>query len=200
MFEENLNDKAWQNVTTEYQILKLQGVGSQGKVYKAKRHLDGKIVAIKYFKNIFDDINSSKKLIGELYILRKLSALKENVFIPKLIDIILPQQLKKDNKPVDSLFMVMEFMEYDLEKFLAKVDRKPESLTEDHICIIIYNILCCLNFIHSAGLIHRDLKSNNILIDENCITKICDFGFAKPCFHLMVLNSESSPKSDEERI
>ncbi len=43
---------------------------------------------------------------------------------------------------------------------------------------ILYDTLCGLNFIHSAGVIHRDLKPDNILISTDG-SKICDFGLAR---------------------
>jgi serine/threonine protein kinase len=51
-------------------------------------------------------------------------------------------------------------------------------IEENHIIIIIYNLLCAINFMHSANLIHRDIKPANILIDGKCQVRICDFGFA----------------------
>jgi serine/threonine protein kinase len=36
-----------------------------------------------------------------------------------------------------------------------------------------------MNFLHSANLMHRDLKSENVLIDDECRIKICDFGMAR---------------------
>lgn len=44
---------------------------------------------------------------------------------------------------------------------------------------ILYNILCGVNYIHKAGIIHRDIKSANILINEDCNARICDFGLAR---------------------
>ena len=36
-----------------------------------------------------------------------------------------------------------------------------------------------MNFLHSANIMHRDLKSENVLIDDECRIKICDFGIAR---------------------
>ena len=39
-------------------------------------------------------------------------------------------------------------------------------------------MLCAINFVHSAGIIQRDLKPANILVDENSHVRICDFGLS----------------------
>ena len=59
-------------------------------------------------------------------------------------------------------------------------------------------MLCSLNLIHSAGLIHRDIKTENILVDDNCDVKICDFGLARPCLpeNLVI---ENAPITFEDR-
>ena len=71
----------------------------------------------------------------------------------------------------------MEVGELDLKKLFSTVP--GTKMDEDHIIIILYNMLCALNFIHSANIIHRDLKPANILIDSNCNVKICDFGLSR---------------------
>ena len=71
----------------------------------------------------------------------------------------------------------MEEIESDVKKILQT---KPRiKLDEDHIITILYNSLCALNFLHSANIVHRDLKSANLLIDSDSNVKICDFGFAR---------------------
>jgi len=44
---------------------------------------------------------------------------------------------------------------------------------------VLYQILCGLKFIHSANIIHRDIKPGNILLDEDYNVRICDFGLAR---------------------
>ena len=43
----------------------------------------------------------------------------------------------------------------------------------------MYNMLCSIHFLHSANLIHRDLKPANVLLNYECIPKLCDFGLAR---------------------
>ena len=86
-----------------------------------------------------------------------------------------------------------DLMETDLHQIIVS----PQQLTEDHIKVFIYQILrgavysACnhrcrqqllslgLKYLHSAGIIHRDLKPGNLLVNSNCLLKICDFGFAR---------------------
>ena len=71
----------------------------------------------------------------------------------------------------------MELIESDMKKLLSSTP--PVPLQEDHIVTIIYNSLCALNYMHSANIIHRDIKPGNFLINSNCSVKICDFGLSR---------------------
>ena len=44
---------------------------------------------------------------------------------------------------------------------------------------IIRDIARTYHYMHSLGIVHRDLKSHNVLIDENLTIKVCDFGLAR---------------------
>jgi len=52
-------------------------------------------------------------------------------------------------------------------------------LTDAHFQSFIYQILCGLKYIHSANVLHRDLKPGNLLVNADCELKICDFGLAR---------------------
>ena len=71
--------------------------------------------------------------------------------------------------------MYVELMECDL----AAIIRSGQPLTDAHFQFFIYQILCGLKYIHSANVLHRDLKPGNLLVNADCELKICDFGLAR---------------------
>jgi mitogen-activated protein kinase 1/3 len=105
--------------------------------------------------------------------------MKNNVFTIKLHSVILPEKHAKfDNiDELDHLFIVTDYMETDIQKLVQVT--QPDNFDQSHSIAITYNFLCAINFLHSANIMHRDLKSENILIDDECRIKICDFGMAR---------------------
>lgn len=93
-------------------------------------------------------------------------------------------------------------MPYDLNEIL----RSADTLSNEHHQFILYQLLRGLKFIHSANIIHRDLvlafwsflknsfffnkKPKNLLINEDCELKICDFGSAKPVMPNLKINQQ----------
>lgn len=71
---------------------------------------------------------------------------------------------------------MFDLMDSDIFSLLKKGE---EELTEVHYQCFIYQILRGLKYIHSANVIHRDIKTRNLLINANCDIKICDFGLAR---------------------
>ena len=52
-------------------------------------------------------------------------------------------------------------------------------MTDAHFQSFLYQTLCGLKYIHSANVLHRDLKPGNLLVNADCELKICDFGLAR---------------------
>ncbi|KAG8512115.1 Mitogen-activated protein kinase 13 [Galemys pyrenaicus] len=71
-------------------------------------------------------------------------------------------------------YLVMPFMQTDLQKIMGM------EFSEEKIQYLVYQMLKGLKYIHSAGVIHRDLKPGNLAVNEDCELKILDFGLARP--------------------
>ncbi|EEB09351.1 CMGC/MAPK protein kinase Pmk1 [Schizosaccharomyces japonicus yFS275] len=67
----------------------------------------------------------------------------------------------------------------NMEADLNAIIKSGQPLTDAHFQSFIYQILCGLKYIHSANVIHRDLKPGNLLVNADCELKICDFGLAR---------------------
>merc|ERR1711981_567252 len=61
----------------------------------------------------------------------------------------------------------------------CKIIESTQTLSEAHVQYFLYRICKGLKWIHSAGVMHRDLKSANLLVMQNCDLAICDFGLAR---------------------
>ncbi|XP_061683597.1 serine/threonine-protein kinase NLK isoform X13 [Syngnathoides biaculeatus] len=73
------------------------------------------------------------------------------------------------------IYVVTELMQSDLHKIIVS----PQPLSSDHAKVFLYQILRGLKYLHSACILHRDIKPGNLLVNSNCVLKICDFGLAR---------------------
>uniref|UniRef100_A0A8C4DGB3 mitogen-activated protein kinase n=1 Tax=Dicentrarchus labrax TaxID=13489 RepID=A0A8C4DGB3_DICLA len=134
------------------------GYGAFGVVWSVTDPRDGKRVALKKMPNVFQNLVSCKRVFRELKMLCFFK--HENVNTSALLD---------------PLYVVTELMQSDLHKIIVS----PQPLSSDHAKVFLYQILRGLKYLHSAGILHRDIKPGNLLVNSNCVLKICDFGLAR---------------------
>lgn len=154
-------------VEERYVIKEPAGSGAYGTVVIADDNNKEMQVAIKKIERAFEHKLFTKRTLRELKILRLLN--HENVV--KLITIQKPEDAKK----FEEIYAVMEVMETDL----GSIIKSSQDLSIAHIQFFLYQILRGMKYVHSAGILHRDLKPRNLLVNSNCDLKICDFGLAR---------------------
>ena len=165
-----MND--WEYVRKDYKLKEHLGSGSYGAVYKVKHRKTKIEYACKYLKEFMHHECVARMMVREITILRKLTKVKSNIFTTRLHDII----LAGPDDTFESVFLIMELEPSDLKDLMESKDLVFE---EEHALIVLYNTLCALNFLHSAKIMHRDIKPGNILVNSSCQVKICDFGMAR---------------------
>ncbi|RLV88021.1 Mitogen-activated protein kinase MKC1 [Meyerozyma sp. JA9] len=162
-------------IDKRFQIIKELGHGAYGIVCSAKYDDgsgsdDGNFVAIKKITNIFSKKILCKRSLRELKLLQFFRGHKN---ITCLYDLdIVPNPLTGD---FNEIYLYEELMECDMHQII----RSGQPLSDSHYQSFIYQVLCGLKYIHSADVLHRDLKPGNLLVNADCELKICDFGLAR---------------------
>ncbi|KAA8492958.1 Mitogen-activated protein kinase 3 [Porphyridium purpureum] len=75
----------------------------------------------------------------------------------------------------DAIYMVTELMDTSLRRVI----RSDEQLSLAHTKFFMYQLFRALKYIHSANVLHRDIKPGNVLVNRDCDLKLCDFGLAR---------------------
>ncbi|KAL3525900.1 hypothetical protein ACH5RR_014272 [Cinchona calisaya] len=147
-----------------FERLEKIGQGTYSSVYRARDNETGKMVALKKVR--FDNFQpeSVRFMAREISILRQL----DHPNIMKLEGII-------TSRLSCSIYLVFEYMEHDLSGLLSCPSIK---FTESQIKCYMRQLISGLEHCHSRGVMHRDIKASNILVNNKGILKIADFGLA----------------------
>ena len=177
---------AWKPILEAYNINEIVQMDEDGCLIKAQSKASAQLVHIKYLKNLKGSAERLKDLTRELLIMHELTHMPENNFTVKLHQIYIPTQPQYYFEPdcLNELFIIYDCVDLSLQQLL---DRQSQShFSETHLLCLSYNILCCLNFLESANILHRNLQPNNILIDLQCQPLISDFSKSRsqPKHHL----------------
>lgn len=172
--------------------------GGYSTIYKASRfgNVSPKIVAIKVMKTEEKNRWSIIKLRKSIKRLRQSSKKKPKAVYSKKMDkAAIEKELKiwahltKNETPfiinlIDKLcfhneyWAVMEFSNQSLYDFVSNIRYEKVVLNEDCLIKLLLPIFKALMHIHSLNIVHRDIKPENILITNNLIAKLTDFGSA----------------------
>jgi cyclin-dependent kinase 10 len=80
---------------------------------------------------------------------------------------------------LNDIFMVMEYCEQDMAFLLDSIHAAGKKFRPPEVKCLVRQLLSGLDFIHDRGIIHRDLKMSNLLLNARGILKIADFGLAR---------------------
>lgn len=150
----------------KFQIKEILGEGAMGVVYKAEDPFIRRTVAIKTIKKELFNITDGEAMLARF---RTEAQAAGRLHHPGIVAVF--EYSEKD----DLAFLVMEYVDgKSLSNFISNTE--TQSLYD--IIQIIKQILEALDYAHSNGVVHRDIKPDNIIITADGQTKIADFGIA----------------------
>ena len=153
-------------IGNRYEILEEVGLGGMATVYKAKDHVLNRLVAVKVLKDEFTtDTEFIKRFNTEAQSAASLSH-------PNIVSIYDVGHEDENNL----YYIVMELVK---GKTLKEIINDEGVLTWKWAVNIAMQIASALELAHKNGIVHRDIKPHNIIITEDGIAKVTDFGIAK---------------------
>lgn len=148
----------------EYEKIRLIGKGGYAEVWLASHKTTDQKVAL---KQLFPNLTAkqAQSFVREI----RTMSFGDHPFFLKFIGF----------SPTRPFSLVSEYMiNGSLFRFLRS-EKRSQKLTGTHRTMIAMGVAHAMSHLHSLGIIHRDLKSMNILLDGNCLPRICDFGIAR---------------------
>jgi eukaryotic-like serine/threonine-protein kinase len=157
-----------------YEILEKIGEGGMAIVYKAKCHLLNRFVAVKMLK---DEYSSDKEFVDKFKAEAAAAGSISNSNIVNIYDV---------GSQDDVNYIIMEYVN---GRTLKEVIIQSGRLDYNRALDIAIQIGKALECAHKNGIIHRDIKPQNILVTDEGIVKVTDFGIAKAANSATITNS-----------
>ena len=155
-----------------FTLLSPIGLGAYGQVFKAKHNETGEIYAIKIIDYSRNNDSENNKVIDYNY-----NSIQQETSLMKILrdcQYIVKYYGSYFSRRSNTLWLILEYCSCgSVIDLMLSMDR---TFTEYEIASITAMVLKGLDYIHNKNLIHRDIKGANILINEQGIVKIADFG------------------------
>jgi serine/threonine protein kinase len=153
-----------------YEVVRELGKGAMGVVYLAKDPLIGRLVALKTIRvSAHADDDETKEFQQRFVREAQAAGILNHPSIVTVHDI-------GQDESAGASFIAMEYVEgYNLKEVLAQ----GRTLSFDQIADIVAQVADAIDFAHSKGIVHRDVKPANIILLDGNRAKITDFGIAK---------------------
>ncbi|MDR3566915.1 MAG: serine/threonine-protein kinase [Syntrophobacteraceae bacterium] len=150
----------------EYRVVEHLGEGGMGEVYRAVHARLGRAVALKVLKHMDSDRAALDRFLNEARIQAALSH-------PNIA--VLYELSETDGCPC----IIMEFVD---GKTVSELIQTAGRFSTQEALRIFSRIVGALSYIHERGIIHRDIKPNNVKVDAGGEVKLLDFGISKASF------------------
>ncbi|ETN43397.1 uncharacterized protein HMPREF1541_02556 [Cyphellophora europaea CBS 101466] len=151
---------------SEYELLNAIEEGSYGKVSRARTKSTGTIVALKKLK--FDNAPGDGFPITGLREIQTLKACSHPHII-SLLEVVVGPSLS-------DIYLVMPFFEHDLKTILSTL---TEPFLPSETKLLLTQLTSALHYLHAQHILHRDLKTSNLLLNNLGTLKLADFGMAR---------------------
>ncbi|XP_054620403.1 mitogen-activated protein kinase 15 isoform X2 [Dunckerocampus dactyliophorus] len=136
-----------------------------GIVWKAVDRETGEVVAVKKIFDAFRNKTDAQRTFREVMFLQEFG---NHPNVIKLQNVVRAQNDK-------DIYLIFEYMDSDLHAVI----KKGTLLKDIHKRYVMYQLLKAVKYLHSGNVIHRDQKPSNVLVDSDCVVKLCDFGLAR---------------------
>ncbi len=158
---------------SDYILMSKLGEGTFGEVHKAESRRTGQLVAMKKILMHQEKDGFPVTALREIKLLKMLS--HPNVL--KLEEMAVEKNKEAVGRKKAIVYMVTPYMDHDLSGLL---ENPAVKFTEAQIKCYMMQLLEGVAYLHSKNILHRDLKAANLLINNDGVLQIADFGLARP--------------------